>query len=74
MYSHLGFSRPLNLQYVLYFRFENILSFNGKGILLIRNPFKAIQSWYRHLQNGVHSDTDYKDQEKGTMSKMSSNF
>ena len=46
-------------------RLENILSFNGKGILLIRNPFKAIQSWYRHLQKGVHSDTEYKDQEQG---------
>ena len=43
----------------LIFRFENILSYGGKGVLLIRNPYKAIASWYRHLKQGVHSDTDF---------------
>ena len=40
-------------------RFENILSYGGKGVLIIRNPYKAIASWYRHLKQGVHSNTDF---------------
>ena len=37
---------------------DSILYYNGRGILLIRNPYRAILSWYKHLYLGVHSDTD----------------
>ena len=39
-------------------RLDSILYYNGRGILLIRNPYRAILSWYKHLYLGVHSDTD----------------
>ena len=51
------FNQPTKAK--LIFRFENILSYGGNGVLLIRNPYKAIASWYRHLKQGVHSDTDF---------------
>ena len=41
----------------LYFGFDNLVYFNGKGILLIRNPFKAILSAFRHQTVGVHSNS-----------------
>ena len=37
-----------------------MLHFNGKGILLIRNPFKAILSAFRHIHFGTHSDSEIK--------------
>ena len=39
-------------------RFENLVYFGGRGILLIRNPYEAILSSYRHKMFGVHSGTD----------------
>ena len=44
--------------YSLLFRLDSILYYSGRGILLIRNPYRAILSWYKHLYLGVHSDTD----------------
>ena len=41
------------------FRLENILYYGGKAILLIRNPFKALVSWWRHLKYGIQSDTNW---------------
>ena len=37
---------------------ENLVYFGGRGILLIRNPYRAILSAYQHLRNGVHSGSD----------------
>ena len=37
-----------------------MVHFNGKGILLIRNPFKAILSAFRHIHFGAHSDSEIK--------------
>ena len=42
------------------FRFENVLRYRGKAILLIRNPFRAILSWYKHETFGVHYGTETK--------------
>ena len=42
----------------LYGRLENLVYFGGQGIVLIRNPYKAILSAYQHLRNGVHSGSD----------------
>ncbi len=36
----------------------------------MRNPYKAIQSWHRHLHNGVHSDTDFDDQAQQGINKF----
>jgi hypothetical protein len=44
----------------MFYRFVNIVHFNGKGILLIRNPFKAILSAFRHKHFGAHSDSEIK--------------
>ena len=44
----------------MFCRFVNIVHFNGKGILLIRNPFKAILSAFRHIHFGAHSDSEIK--------------
>ena len=41
------------------FSLENILQTRGRAILLIRNPFKAILSWYKHLIHGIHSNTAF---------------
>jgi len=38
-------------------RLENLLYFNGRAILLIRNPFKAIISSFIHLNFGTYSDS-----------------
>ena len=43
----------------MYPRFVNIVYFDGKGILLVRNPFKAVQSAFRHNKFGIHSNSDY---------------
>ena len=51
--------RATSINVVNFIRFENMLRYGGKGILIIRNPYKAIVSWYRHLRQGVHSDTDF---------------
>ena len=37
----------------------NIVYFNGKGILLIRNPFKCVLSAFRHEKFGVHANSEY---------------
>ena len=34
----------------LYGRLENLVYFGGQGIVLIRNPYKAILSAYQHLR------------------------
>ena len=36
-----------------------MLYFNGRSILLIRNPFKAIISFFVHVVFGTHSDTEF---------------
>ena len=41
------------------FSFVNIVYFNGKGILLVRNPFRAVLSAFRHNKFGVHANSDY---------------
>ena len=41
----------------LFSRFVNIVYFNGKGILLIRNPFKAVLSTFRHNTFGIHANS-----------------
>ena len=48
---------PVNSVY-LYARFNNLVYFNGRGILLIRNPFKALISYFRHLIVGFHSGSN----------------
>ena len=40
-------------------RFENLVYYHGKGILMIRNPFKAILSYFRHSVFGFHSNSEY---------------
>ena len=45
---------------LIIFRFENVLRYRGKAILLIRNPFRAILSWYKHETFGVHYGTETK--------------
>ena len=35
-----------------------MLYFHGRGILLIRNPFSAILSMFRHIHFGFHSSSD----------------
>ena len=44
---------------VVFFRLENLVYFQGSGILLIRNPFKAILSYYRHGVFGFHSGSKF---------------
>ena len=44
---------------MFYFSFVNIIYFNGKGILLIRNPFRSVLSAFRHDKFGIHANTDY---------------
>ena len=39
-------------------RLDNIIYFQGKGILLIRNPFDAILSAFRHKKFGTHSSSE----------------
>ena len=39
------------------FRFANMLYFHGRAILLIRNPFSAILSMFRHVNFGFHSSS-----------------
>ena len=39
------------------FRFANMLYFHGRAILLIRNPFSAILSMFRHINFGFHSSS-----------------
>ena len=36
-----------------------MLYFNGRSILLIRNPFKAIISSFVHLVFGTYSDSEF---------------
>ena len=40
------------------FRLDNIIYFQGKGILLIRNPFDAILSAFKHKKFGTHSSSE----------------
>jgi len=39
-------------------RLDNIIYFQGRGILLIRNPFDAILSAFRHKKFGTHSSSE----------------
>jgi len=39
-------------------RFANMLYFHGRAVLLIRNPFSAIISMFRHVHFGFHSSSD----------------
>ena len=47
-----------NVKLLFFFRFENLLRFSGRGVLLIRNPFQSILSWYRHNEVGPHSESE----------------
>ena len=37
---------------------ENLVYFGGRGLVLIRNPLRAILSAYQHYKNGVHSGSE----------------
>ena len=39
------------------FRMRNILMYGDKAVVLIRNPYKMIVSYWRHMTYGIHSDT-----------------
>ena len=38
-------------------RLMDLAAFNGRGIVLVRNPFEAIISWWRHLLTGYMTTT-----------------
>eukprot|EP00092_Neocalanus_flemingeri_P100519 GFUD01128399.1.p1 GENE.GFUD01128399.1~~GFUD01128399.1.p1 ORF type:complete len:296 (-),score=82.11 GFUD01128399.1:114-887(-) len=40
-------------------RLFNMLYFNGRSVLLIRNPFKAIISMFIHMFSGTYSDSEF---------------
>ena len=39
-------------------RLENLVKFQGRGILMIRNPFRAMLSFFRHSIHGFHSGSE----------------
>lgn len=42
-----------------YYRYHNLVYYRGRGILLIRNPFLAVISFFRHQKFGHHSQSDF---------------
>ena len=36
---------------------RNILMYGDKAVVLVRNPYKVIVSYWRHMTYGIHSDT-----------------
>ena len=54
-----GKNQSLNLEFRSnLIRFANLLYYNGKAVLLIRNPFSAILSMFRHRHFGFHSTSN----------------
>jgi len=45
-------------------RFKNLLVFDEKAVVLIRNPLKVLLTYYRHQIFGIHSDTKGASQAK----------
>ena len=46
------------------FRLKNMLVYDEKAIVLIRNPLKVMLTYYRHQVFGIHSDTKGASQPK----------
>ena len=46
------------------FRLKNLLLYENKVLVLIRNPLKVMLSYFRHSAYGIHSDTDGEAMEK----------
>ena len=46
------------------FRLSSLVQYQGKGILLIRNPFDAMISFFRHNIEGFHSRTEASKKDK----------
>ena len=46
------------IQMLYNLRFANMLYFHGRAILLVRNPFSAILSMFRHVHFGFHSSSE----------------
>ena len=42
-------------------RWESLLYFHGRVVFVLRNPFASILSFFRHLTEGVHSNTELED-------------